>query len=276
MLPLDICRARKEKAVSPLASALLAVIIVVVAAATIYFWITGSFQFTTETSSGRPLLLIDEVVVLEDEKKPEYAYGFDVYIKNTGNSPAHIPTTSLLVMRSGEIIARGTILVFDKDYAVINPGDTVKLRYYADRIIPGGSYILKVLSREGVAAAFKVSIQFRLVGKTVIHKVGTSNTESNKVISEDKYAWYKTWWTPYQEDSKMIYFRIYAKEGITIDAVRAEIFNCTGQHPVQVGEEWSVWWWTTPYTYPDYAGAEWYPVKASEMPVTVVYTVYVQ
>ncbi len=264
------------KALSAISSALLATIIVVVAVATIYFWVTGSFQLATQTSSGKPLLLIEEVEVLEDEKKPEYAYGFDVYIKNTGNGPAHIPARSLLIMRSGEIIARGTTLVFNKDYTVINPGDTVKLRYYVDEIIPSGSYILKVLSREGATAAFKVNIvQCTLVGKTVIHKVTTSNTESSKVVSEDEYARYETWCSDIGGLYK-IYFRVYAEKGVTINAVRAEIFNCTGQHPVWIGEEWSVWWWTTPYTYPDYAGAEWFPVKSSEMPITVVYTVYVK
>ncbi len=68
-------------------------------------------------------------------------------------------------------------------------------------------------------------------------------------------------------------FQVSSRPGVLVRGVRGEIFNCTGQHPVWVGW-WSVWHWTTPYTYPDWAGACWYPVRPSEMPVYVVLTVY--
>jgi hypothetical protein len=97
------------------------------------------------------------------------------------------------------------------------------------------------------------------------------NNSTNPVIIEDEYAIYEAW---YELDNSTGYyvvpFRIYAKPGVTIQVAYAELFNNTSQHPTWVGG--NPWAWTTPYRYPDYAGAEWMPVKPDEMPVTIVFS----
>lgn len=79
-------------------------------------------------------------------------------------------------------------------------------------------------------------------------------------------------WVSSTEANYKVWFRVYALPGVTIEYVRAEIFNKDYEHPIWVGQ-WSIWEWITPYTYPNWAGAEWYPISSNEFNVTVVISV---
>jgi len=263
-----------KKAVSPVVAVLLLILIAVAASIIVYVWTLGYVEPpASNTISGEPLLKIDAVTVLEDENKSEHAYAIRVYVRNIGDGTAHLSNNSLYVIKNGNTVAIGVATIFNGTTIEVKPNSISEITYYLNNIVKSGEYIFKITSSEGVEAPTRVRLPCKMVGKATIHKVTVENNEANKVISEDGYAKYETWYT-IEDSSYKIWFRIYAKPGVTIAAARAELFSKNGAYPIWVGG--NPWHWTTPFTYPDWAGAEWCPVQPDEMPVTVVYTIYVE
>ena len=262
------------KAASPIIAVLLLIAIATTMSLIMYFWLTGyttSLPITNEPQE-MPMLKLEALSFLTDEEKPNYAYAIKVYIRNIGDTTTYLTNTSLYIVKAGNTVATGTTIFFENDVIELKPREVAEITYYINDIVEPGEYIFKVVSMDGVEAAIHVENNY-LIGKSTIHKVTVNNDETNKVVSEDNYATYETWQeivAPYYE----IYFRTYAKPGITINAVRTELFSREGLHPSWVG--FNPWHWTTPYTYPNWAGAEWMPVKPEEMPVFVIYTIYVE
>ena len=263
------------KAASPVIAVLLLIAITTTISIIMYFWLTG---YTTSLPSTNelqemPMLKLEAISFLVDEAKPSYAYAIKVYVRNIGDTTTFLTNTSLYIVKVGNTVATGTTIIFGNDVIELKSREVAEITYYINDIVEPGEYIFKVVSMDGVEAAIHVENKY-LIGKSTIHKVGIKNNANNKVISEDQYALYESWNT-LEVGGYKIWFRVYAKQDITIDWVRAELFNSTGNHPEWVGgNPWfcSIW---CPFTYPDYVGAEWYPVKSEEMPVFIIYTIYV-
>ncbi len=261
---------KRVKGVSPILATVILVLISVALALILYGFTTGNIRLSTP-SEGAAVLVIDEVALLRQEGKPSYAYGISVYVRNVGSGDALIRPNSLLILKDGKVVAQGMTLTFDSKAIRVKPGEIAAITYYINALIPGGEYVIKLIPRSGTAAVARVSLKCEIIGKSVIHVVNTTNDGSSPVRSEDAYAIYRTWCSQEGGNYK-IWFRVYAKPGVTIDAVRAELFSSDGTHPAWVGS--NPWEWNTPYTYPDWTGAEWVPVQPNEMPVTVIYTIY--
>jgi len=262
------------KAASPVIAVLLLIAITTTMSIIMHFWLTG---YTTSLPSTNELqkmsmLKLEAISFLADEEKPNYAYAIKVYVRNIGDTTTYLTNTSLYIVKAGNTVATGTTIIFENDVIELKPREVAEITYYINDIVEPGEYIFKVVSMDGVEAAIHVENSY-LIGKSTIHKVTVNNDEVNKVISEDSYATYETWQSPY-DNNYNITFMVYAKQGITISYVRAELFNRNGLHPDWV--EGNPWHRTIPYTYPNWAGAYWVPVKPGEMPAFIVYTIYIE
>jgi len=264
------------KAASPIIAVLLLIAIATTMSLIMYFWLTGyttSLPITNELQE-MPMLKLEAIAFLADEERPNYAYAIKVYVRNIGDTVAYLANTSLYIVKAGNTVATGTTIIFKNDVIELKPREVAEITYYINDIVEPGEYIFKVVSMDGVEAAIHV-VNSYLIGKSTIHRVTESNDENNKVISEDIYAVYVSWRSPYNSYLN-ITFEIYAKSNIEIEGARAELFNRTGSHPIQMGANpWHCSAWC-PFTYPDKISTWWVPVRSEEMPAFIVYTVYVE
>ena len=264
------------KAASPIIAVLLLIAIATTTSLIMYFWLTGyttSLPITNELQE-MPMLKLEAISFLTDEEKPNYAYAIKVYVRNIGDTTTYLTNTSLYIVKAGNTVAAGTTIIFENDVIELKPREVAEITYYINDIVEPGEYTFKVVSMDGVEAAIHAENKY-LIGKSIIHRVTESNDENHKVISEDIYAMYASWWSPYNSYLN-ITFEIYAKINIEIEGARAELFNRTGLHPIWVGANpWHCGTWC-PFTYPDKAGAWWVPVRSEEMPAFIVYTIYIE
>ncbi len=265
-----------NNAVSPIVASLLLILIVVSGAIVIYVLINNYLRIpsTDEVGLGGSIS-IEEVDPVEDEASDNHYFALDVYVRNTGGKPLFIPgDSSLYLLKENSLVSRMLFVTYGSlDGVELDPGEIVVLRCYSSDMVSEGKYTLKIVSQKGVSDKFLFNLE-GIMGKSTIEKVYVGNDSSNPVVIEDKYAIYKAW-ESLDGSNYNITFQVYAKSGVTIKVVRAEIFNSDGEHPAWIGS-WSIWHYTIPYTYPDYAGAYWTPVAPSEMPVTIIYTVYTE
>ena len=110
------------------------------------------------------------------------------------------------------------------------------------------------------------------VQRGVAVKLSLNNSFSNRVVVEDECARYE-WWVEPDGAYYKVQFRIYAKPGVWVEKCREEVFASDGEHPDWVGA-WSTWRWgddpgENPFTYPNWAGAYWTPIRPGGFPVTI-------
>ena len=248
------------RGVSSVIAVLLLVLIAVAGAILVYLWYLPEIgKAERSTSFNEGMLKIEAV-----NPRPT---GLEVYVRNVGDVSVELGSNSLLILDNGVVKAQGISAMGN---VTLQPKQVVSIFYFLDRPLESGTYLAKVTSKEGVSASFAFKVSESIISASQVHTDTTANTVGNEVVSEDAYARYVSW---VEEVSGYyrVYFRIYAKPGVTINYAYAELFDNTGEHPDWVGN--NPWEWTTPYTYPDWAGAWWYPVRDDEMPVTIVFRI---
>ncbi len=257
------------KALSSVTAVILLIMITVASAIMLYLWLSGYMSTLSSTNEpkGSSLLKLEAIAFLKDEKIPNYVYGVKVYVMNIGDTVLHIANNSLYIVKAGNIVAAGTAIFFGKDFIELKPGETAEITYYLDSILKPGTYMFKIVTKEGIESVKIVKNKY-LVGKSTIHNVTISNDVNNKVVSEDNYAIYESY---YDAAESRLYFNI-TPLGVEISAARVELFNSTGQHPQYVsGNPWN---YPSPFIYSNYA--YWQPVYVEDLPAIVVYTIYIK
>ena len=254
-----------KRGVSTLISIILLISIAVSVSMILYLWGQGFFSSTSETikpERAKSFFSIEGVDPVYDDELDGY-YALRALVRNIGPTPGELTSAYI---GSTSAISKG-------DLAVIGGNETFESREEKlvtmafDKVVDQGLYNLQVASYDSLSAPFQFSIDKALyVGHIV--RLETSNDASNKVTAEDEYATYE-WWVSSSGGNYKIYFRIYAKPGVTISVCREELFANDGEHPDWVGS-WSLWHWTSSFTYPNWVGAEWQPVRGNEFPVTVI------
>jgi len=255
------------KAISPVVSGLLLVIVAVAASIAVAVMM---HSFSKPSSGVNGFFQIESVKIIPDEKMNGYYYAVKVTVRNPSQARVDVPENSMFIWESGVLVSKATKIPLRK-LEFIDPGDVKTLTYYTSREVPPGEVKIEIAASGGARDDVKTYLN-GVLGASAVIKVTPENTASNPIIVLNNYANY-TVWVEVSGGNYNITFQVTPRPGVVIRGVRGEIFNCTGGHPVWVGK-WSIWHWTSPYTYPNWAGAYWYPVKPSEMPVYVVLTVY--
>ncbi len=261
----------KRKAISSVMATLLLIVIAVTSGAIVYTWITGYVgqSAASPAHQGAARLTIDAVSSRSQTILGASPY-IIIYVRNTGSSPATIKTV-YIYDATYSLKAVGTVADGNREQKV-TPGSVAEIPAAVDSQLSPGSYFIKVTSSEGASTA-QSHIFHVIVMKGVVMNVTPSNDVNNKVVYEDDYAKYKWWVSLEPSGNYKLWFRVYAKPGVTIQKVYGELFASDGEHPDWVGS--NPWTWTTPYSYPDWAGAEWTPIKPSEFPVYVIFAIEV-
>lgn len=265
---------KSRRPVGSITAVLLLLLISVASSLTIYWLLTSLSGNAKQASmsSGGGVIEVEQVSPVRDEELPGKCYALDVVIRNVGGEETRFYNKGIYIHQPGEKNPRAWLWQVETQVGkvtVLRPGEVVGIRLFSTGALPPGRYVVSVL-----AGGMRASSSFLLpcsLGKSSVFEVHTSNDTSSPVTGEDTFATYMLWssaWGSYYK----IEFRIYAKEDVTINGVRAELFNSTFRHPAWVGG--NPWHYTSPFTYPDYTGAYWTPVSAGEMPVYVVITVY--
>ncbi len=192
----------------------------------------------------------------------DYAAGFELPVRCVRGGSGSVD--AVYVDLDGSSIA--TVTVTEGKLSV---GKLVLVRAYPREMLRPGSYRLRVVA-SGAEAAIPITLAHP-TGASVALKAAPENNVSNPVTVETVYVVYEVYVNETQDGNYMVVFRVYAKPGIRVLAVYAELFSVNGTHPIWVGG--NPWTWSQPYTYPDWAGAEWWPVRPDEMPVTVVFSI---
>jgi len=252
---------KDNSAVSSVLATLLLIAIAIVCSVLLYFWIVPLSQVSSPSEIVRGVMKIEAIRLLKSGNR---VLAIQVYVRNMGESALVID--SMYVMKKGSSAFQRCSL--SKSYK-IGVGEVACIKGYPTSTLSPGIYYVKVVSKQGMESVVTVKLTIpSLASKTFL--VTVDNTEDNKVTDEDDVAIYKLWVSSDEENYK-VWFRVYAKLEVTINYVRAELFDNQGEHPDWVGG--NPWERTTPYTYPDWAGAEWTPVREDEFPVTVVITI---
>ncbi len=254
-----------RKSVSEVTAVILLILVVLVAGIITYMWVTGFIHLPTGGSvEGKEAMKIEGVIVLMSKYRSNYGYGLRVYIRNIGDKTIILENRSLFVLSGEKVIAIG-LTPFNE--ITIKKNEVKSITYYIGKEISPGVYTIKVTSKSGVEAITRVKIP--RIANSMILIVTEENDESNKVIAEDDFAIYEAWYETIGD-----YYRIWWKIVAKIDlnsGYRAELLNSTYARPEWVGDN--------PY-YLDSLPAGWYdtqywePVKPSEMPVYIIFTVY--
>ena len=252
----------RDAAVTSAVAALSLVVVAVACALVLYMWlISSSWAASPSPSSVSESMKVEASALV---KSSDSVLAIDLYVRNTGSSDLLIDA---MYVSGGGLSAPVKCHLLEQ--RLISPGEVARITGYPSAELQPGVYLVKVVSRGGVEAAAKV----RLTAPALASKVfvaAQSNTVGNELTSEDDAARYEVWVS--QEGSYYkVHFRVWAKPGVTIRYVRAELLDRDLEHPDWVGN--NPWEWTTPYTWPDWAGVWWYPVKDEEFPVTVVISI---
>ncbi len=259
---------KDARTVSPVVSILLLVLISVSSSIVIYYVVHNYLGAAKRSGvTGYSPIIIEEA-------EPVEAGGGNIYsivivVRNLGGSEVSVPRDSLYILEGGALKAKGEALLFGSNEAKIMPRDSLNVTYFIDRPLPPGNYRIVLRSRGGGEALVRLSVKHPIM-KSVFLKVYITNDSGHIAVYEDRYAIYKAWVEETGGNYK-VYFRIYAKNGVWINFARAELFSKNGAHPRYVGG--NPWYWNTPYTYPNYSGAEWTPVLPGEMPVTIIFSI---
>ena len=251
----------RSNAVITAETALLLTLITVVSSIILYLWLIPLAQNSSSDEALSEFLKIEAVDVV---KGSERVLAIQVYVRNIGNSPIIID--SMYIMKGESSTTQKCNLA--ESYK-IEIGEVACVTGYPSSNLPPGLYRVKVVSKQGIEAVTTIKLTVSSLASKIF-SVTTENTVGNEVTDEDSVAIYKIWVSRVGSNYK-VWFRIYAKPGVTINYARAELFDKEGEHPDWVGG--NPWEWTTPYTYPNWSGAEWQPVKESEFPVTVIVSI---
>ena len=249
------------RGVSPIVSILLIVVIVVAAALLLYVWVVGKEAGIQREAGtlGKPLLKIDGADLVSTDRGILYVR---LYVRNIGEAPANV--SKAYIMKNSVVVSDCIV-----ERISIRPRQVKTVNVYPESSLEPGTYQVKVSTDKGFEAMFVIRLD-KAVVKAAFLEVTIDNDASHPASFEDDYAVYEAWQEP-DGGNYRVHFRIYAKPSVTIAYARAELFDKDWEHPDWVGG--NPWEWSTPYTYPDWAGAYWTPVKPDEMPVRIVFSV---
>jgi len=251
----------KKNATSGVLATLLLLVIAVVCSVILYFWLIPFCQTSPSSGITKEMMRIEAVRLIEVNGK---VLSIQIYVRNLGEST--IVIDSMYLIKEGSPTPQRCGL--SQNFRV-EVGEVVCVTGYPRSALPPGVYRVKLVSKRGIEALTTVKLTSSSLASKVF-LVTIENDEGNKVVDEDDAAIYEVWVSPYGIYYNVT-FMVWAKPGAVINYVRAELFDNQGEHPDWVGG--NPYEWTESFTYPDWVGAWWVPVREDEFPVTVVISI---
>ncbi len=160
-------------------------------------------------------------------------------------------------------------------------GGRVKLRWgsvegvelYAEGVVEPGDYLLRVPAVRGDDAVVRVSLPWRL-SSTLVERNATFDEINGSVVEREGYR-VEFIVTVYQAvyDTYKLTVRVCAEPGYRVEFVRVEVLNASMEPPVWVGPYSVFIERLVPFTYPDCSISDFYPIRGSEQPLTILVSV---
>ncbi len=161
-------------------------------------------------------------------------------------------------------------------------GDRVKLRwgsvesveFYAEGVVEPGDYLLRVPAVRGDDAVVRVSLPWRLASTLAEWNVTFDEINGSVVKKKGYHVEFivSVNQTEYDTTYKLT-VRVCAEPGYRIEFVRVEVLNASMEPPVWVGPYYVFVERLVPFTYPDCSISDFYPIRGSEQPLTILVNV---
>ncbi len=192
-----------------------------------------------------------------------YALCATIYAKNTS-----ITITGLSLVGSN-----GTYTLTPLTQVTIPAGKIGTVRFYSTTPIPPGTYTY-IIEASNVNLSGTIKLRATSpTGKAVIASTILRDIPPGVLTINNTLVEFQVNVTLVNSDAGLyrVEFKVTPSQGHTVYYVIAELFNNTLQHPKYVGG--NPWAYTSPYSWPLWAGAYWTPVTQKELPITIVFSV---
>ena len=137
-----------RKAISPVIATLLLILIAVAASILVYVWVTG---YVSSATSGAEAPQLQERIKIDavNISKNGDQVNVTIYVRNIGNVAVNVTSGYIINATASDVVGSNTTANL-----VLNPGDVGELEVTINGTLSSGTYIAKVVTRNGVEATY--------------------------------------------------------------------------------------------------------------------------